>query len=166
MHVAISLEAARIVDAGELAHVTAVVLTRRHLGDDEGFHLTHDGQPYSVVEAIAGWSLTASHEILESDDEVGERIKGALAQRDALPAPVVAMLEQAERELAVLRAHGDRPLASQKEQFALSIVRSLAPAREELLTARDAPGLEAYEAYGAYEAHDVRWAEALSRTPR
>jgi len=33
-----------------------VVLTRRHLGDDEGFHLTHDGQPFSVVEAIAGWS--------------------------------------------------------------------------------------------------------------
>jgi hypothetical protein len=24
-----------------------------HLGDDEGFHLTHDGQPYSVVEALA-----------------------------------------------------------------------------------------------------------------
>jgi hypothetical protein len=381
LHVAITLEAARIVDAGELARVTAaiqrqvmrdfapawgiratvdsfplleavpadywpVVLTRRHLGDDEGFHLTHDGQPYSVVEAIAGWSLTASHEILEmladpsgarmiegpapehgtsgrgnearvdylveicdpcqsardaylidgvvvsdfvlpayfgaqeaggketpysvtgavttpyglagggaltyfdrararfvhvhrddlterhvveehalapddrrppraavhatvkgrsdrprlggaehtlkvreprttkavssraratalraeiaslgtserlglwrvTDDELGERIKGALAQRDALPAPVVAMLEQAERELAVLRAHGDRPLASQEEQFALSIVRSLAPARGALLTARDAPGL------GSYEAHDVRWAKAL-----
>lgn len=42
-----------------------VVLTRRHLGDDEGFHLAHNGQPFSVVEAIAGWSLTASHEILE-----------------------------------------------------------------------------------------------------
>jgi len=42
-----------------------VVLTRRHLGDDEGFHLTHDGQPFAVVEAIASWSLTASHEILE-----------------------------------------------------------------------------------------------------
>jgi hypothetical protein len=375
LHVAITLEVARIVDARALARAAAaiqrqvtrdfapawgiratvdffplleavpadywpVVLTRRHLGDDEGFHLTHDGQPYSVVEAIAGWSLTASHEILEmladpsgarmiegpspgdgaarvdylveicdpcqsardaylidgvvvsdfvlpayfgaeeaggketpysftgavtspyglaaggaltyferararfvhvrhddvaerqivqehaldpgdrrppraavhatvkgrsdmprlggaehtlkvreprstiaassraratalrteigslgtieplglwrvSDDELGERIKAALAQRDALPPPVVAMLEQAERELAVLRAHGDRPLASQEEQFALSIVRSLAPARGVLLTARDAPGL------GAYESHDVRWAKAL-----
>ena len=52
-----------------------VVLTRRHLGDDEGFHLTHDGQPFSVVEAIAGWSLTASHEILEMiADPSGARI--------------------------------------------------------------------------------------------
>lgn len=382
LHVAITLEAPKIVDAHELARVAAaiqrqvmrdfapawgidatvdvfplldsvpadywpVVLTRRHLGDDEGFHLTHDGQPYSVVEAIAGWSLTASHEILEmladptgarmiegarppfvgapaegaaaasrvaylveicdpcqsardayvvdgvvvsdfvlpayfqdagapagpcsftgavtsphglarggaltylerargrfvhvrlddvtgahvveervldagdrrppraaihadvlrrhdsprlggaehtfktraprtaratssreravalraeiaslgtadplglwrvSDDETGERIKGALAHRDALPPEVVSMLEQAERELAVIRAHGDRPLAPQEEQFALSIVRALAPARARLLTARDAPGL------GAYESHDVRWAKAL-----
>jgi hypothetical protein len=384
LHVAITLESPRIVDAGELARVAAaiqrqvlrdfgpawgihatvdvfpllesvpadywpVVLTRRHLGDDEGFHLTNDGQPFSVVEAIAGWSLTASHEILEmladptgtrmipgplpafvvdggprrdpaarvdylleicdpcqsardayiidgvvvsdfvlptyfgvggaeasrrpvaysfhgavtaphslapggaltyfdrqrgrfvhvrhdditkahvaeehplepgdrrppraavhatvknrsdlprlggaehtlevreprtvtacasreraaalraeiaslgtserlglwrvSDDELGARITSALQHRAVLPPPVVAMLEQAERELAVVRAHGDRPVV--EEQFALSVVRSLAPARGRLLTARDAPGM------GAYEHHDLRWAEAL-----
>ncbi|MDB4946126.1 MAG: hypothetical protein JWP97_5660 [Labilithrix sp.] len=316
-----------------------VVLTGRHLGDDEGFHLTREGQPFAVVEAIAGWSLTASHEILEmladpsgarlvegspppfhagatepvalvdylleicdpcqsardaylldgvlvsdfvlpayfdgsggrcsftgaiteahglarggaltyrdrargvfvhvrhddvreehvveerfigpddrrpprafvhatvkgrsdaprvggaehtviarkersahreastaraaalraeirtlgtseplglwrlSDDQVGERVRSALAQRAGLPAPVVALLEQAERELATVRASGNRPVA--EEQFALSMVRSLAPARAGLLTARDVPGL------GAYEHHDVRWAKAL-----
>jgi hypothetical protein len=42
-----------------------VIITHRDLGDDEGFHLTSDREPYAIVEALPGWSLTASHEILE-----------------------------------------------------------------------------------------------------
>ena len=42
-----------------------VIITTRDLGDDEGFHLTAGRDPYSIVEALPGWSLTASHEILE-----------------------------------------------------------------------------------------------------
>lgn len=371
-HVAITVESPNVVDAAELARVTAaiqrqvlhdfapawgvhatvdafprlddvparywpVVLTRRRLDDDEGFHLTRDGEPFAVVEAATGWSLTASHEILEmladptgarviagpspapagaevdylvevcdpcqsardayaidgvivsdfvlpayfeakaterrfsftgaiasahglarggaltyfdrstrrfvhlrrdevtdalvaeehlldeaerrparalvhatverrrrsdvprlggaehtlksrgprrarneaarsradalraelaslggarsiglvraDDDEVGRRIAAALAHREALPPAVVALLEQAARELAVVRRSGGRPVA--EEQFALSMARSLAPARAALLTARDVPGL------GAYEHYDVRWAKAL-----
>jgi hypothetical protein len=41
------------------------IITQRELGDDEGFHLTNDRDPYAIVEALPGWSLTASHEILE-----------------------------------------------------------------------------------------------------
>ncbi len=88
-----------------------------------------------------------------SDDDVADRIERALERRDALAAPVVLMLEQAKRELVAERARRGRPVA--EEQFALSVVRSLAPARAHLLTARDVPGL------GTYEHHDVRWAEAL-----
>jgi hypothetical protein len=42
-----------------------VVVTARELGDDEGFHLTSSGEPFSLVEILPGWSVTASHEILE-----------------------------------------------------------------------------------------------------
>lgn len=42
-----------------------VILTRRVLADDEGFHLTVNREPFAVVEARSGWSITASHEILE-----------------------------------------------------------------------------------------------------
>jgi hypothetical protein len=30
-----------------------------------GMHLDHNGQPFSLVEASPGWSLTASHEVIE-----------------------------------------------------------------------------------------------------
>jgi hypothetical protein len=72
-----------------------VILTDRELGDDEGFHLTANGEPFSVVEVAPGWSLTASHEILEMlVDPAGTRtIPGAGPSGDGTPARVEFLVE-------------------------------------------------------------------------
>src|SRR3954469_4761890 len=42
-----------------------VLITNRDLGDREGFHLTIERDRSAIAEALPGWSLPASHEILE-----------------------------------------------------------------------------------------------------
>lgn len=43
-----------------------------------GYHFTEDGSPYAIVHAGAGWSLAASHEILELlvDPDADTRVNG------------------------------------------------------------------------------------------
>ena len=120
---------------------SAIVATSR----DRAAALRADIAALGTAERLGVWRAT--------DDDVSARIDSALAQAGALPPAVVALLERAKQELAVDRARGEGPVT--EEQFALSIVRSLAPARASLLTARDVPGL------GTLEHHDVRWAKTL-----
>ncbi len=72
-----------------------VIITQRSLGEDEGFHLSTQGEPFSLVEALSGWSLTASHEILEMlVDPSGTRtVPGAAAGAKGVPARVEYLME-------------------------------------------------------------------------
>jgi hypothetical protein len=42
-----------------------VILTSRRLDEDEGFHISPGGESFSVVEVLPGWSVVASHIVLE-----------------------------------------------------------------------------------------------------
>jgi hypothetical protein len=42
-----------------------VVLTSRRLDEDEGFYISPGGESFSVVEILPGWSVVASHIVLE-----------------------------------------------------------------------------------------------------
>jgi hypothetical protein len=47
----------------------------RQKQEAEGVHLDKDGQPYALIQAADGWSVTASHECLEMlADPFGERL--------------------------------------------------------------------------------------------
>jgi hypothetical protein len=47
-----------------------------HVPHAAGIHLDKDGQPFALVQHAAGWSLTASHEVLEMlCDPYGNRVK-------------------------------------------------------------------------------------------
>ena len=42
-----------------------VILTSRRLDEDEGFYISPGGESFSVVEILPGWSVVASHIVLE-----------------------------------------------------------------------------------------------------
>lgn len=42
-----------------------VILTSRKLDEDSGFHISPGGGSFSVVEVLSGWSVVASHIVLE-----------------------------------------------------------------------------------------------------
>jgi hypothetical protein len=51
------------------------VIVRDEVGDAEGYHDDADGRPFALVEHGRGWSLTASHEVLEMlADPFGRRM--------------------------------------------------------------------------------------------
>ena len=52
------------------------VIIMRDVEDAAGYHEDKDGQPFAVVEFGSGWSLTASHEVLEMlADPFGRRMR-------------------------------------------------------------------------------------------
>lgn len=71
--------AARVVAVGPgqapPAEAWTVTITRHVDGQQSGFHLDHDGLPFSTIEYAPDWSLGASHELLEMlVDPLGERL--------------------------------------------------------------------------------------------
>jgi len=62
------------------AGVWPVMLVKSLPPDEGGFHLTKHNQPYAKVAVGAGWSIAASHEILEmSVDPGGNRLQVSTA---------------------------------------------------------------------------------------
>ncbi len=56
----------------------------RDTQEAEGIHLDKNGQPFSLVQASEGWSVTASHECLEMlADPFGERLVAGPAPKQA-----------------------------------------------------------------------------------
>lgn len=52
------------------------VIVQRNVEDAAGFHDDENGQPFAVVEYGAGWSVTASHEVVEMlADPFGRRMR-------------------------------------------------------------------------------------------
>ncbi len=60
-----------------------ITVTRHVEGQQSGFHLDHDGLPFSTIEYAPDWSLGASHELLEMlVDPLGERLVPGRAPND------------------------------------------------------------------------------------
>jgi hypothetical protein len=80
--------AARVIAVapGEAPPDGAWAVTVKHhvAGEESGFHHDNDGLPFATIEYEAGWSLGASHELLEMlVDPLGERLLPGRAPTDS-----------------------------------------------------------------------------------